>query len=73
VRWTVDGRNLTYIKDDNGVSNIWNQPLSGGPPQRITSFKSGRIFNFNWSHDGKYLALARGSMSGDVVLIRDVR
>jgi Tol biopolymer transport system component len=55
------------------VSNIWSQPLNGGKPVQLTNFTTGRIFNFDWSRDGKWLALARGSMTNDVVLISDLR
>ncbi len=73
IRWTADGRALTYIATHGGVSNIWSQPLAGGKPAQLTNFKTGRIFNFDWSPDGKWLALARGSVTSDVVLISDLR
>jgi eukaryotic-like serine/threonine-protein kinase len=70
IRWTQDGRNLTYIREQQGVSNIWAQPFDGGSPKQITDFTAGQIFNFAWSKDGQQLALARGSQTSDVVLIR---
>jgi Tol biopolymer transport system component/DNA-binding winged helix-turn-helix (wHTH) protein len=70
--WSLDGR-LTYIDQRNGVSNIWSQPIDGSPPKQLTKFKSGRIFQFAWSRDGKWLALARGAVTSDVVLISDFR
>ena len=73
IRWTSDGRGLTYIDTQGGVSNIWSQPLNGGKPVQLTNFTTGRIFNFDWSRDGKWLALARGSVTSDVVLISDLR
>jgi serine/threonine protein kinase/Tol biopolymer transport system component len=73
IRWTHDGRNLTYIHDQQGVSNIWAQPLDGRPPKQITSLTAGQIFNFAWSKDGQQLALARGSQTSDVVLIRSLK
>ena len=72
IRWTVDGRALTYIDTQGGVSNIWIQPLDGGPRQQLTNFSSDLIFYYDWSPDGKKLALARGSKTSDVVLIRDM-
>ena len=72
IRWTVDGRALTYIDTQGGVSNIWIQPLDGGPRKQLTDFKSDLIFYYDWSPDGKKLALARGSKTSDVVLIRDI-
>jgi Tol biopolymer transport system component len=43
------------------TSNIWRQNLAGGAPKPITNFDSGQIFDFDWSRDGKQLALTRGS------------
>jgi serine/threonine protein kinase len=71
VRWTSDGRALTYIETRGMASNIWSQPLAGGAPRQLTDWKSDRIFNFAWSRDGKQLALARGVVTNDVVLISD--
>lgn len=71
VRWAVDGRALTYIVTKDGVSNIWAQPLDGSPPKPLTDFKSDLIIYYAWSPDGNNLALARGSMISDVVLISD--
>jgi Tol biopolymer transport system component len=73
VHWAPDGHSLTYIDTKDGVSNIWSQPLDGGKPVPLTNFKTGRIFNFDWSPDGKWLALARGSITSDVVLIEDLK
>jgi len=70
LRWTQDSRELTYILDKQGVSNIWVQPFDGGPPKQLTDFTAGLIFNFAWSQDGQQIALARGSWTADVVLIR---
>lgn len=53
VNWTADSKNLAYINDIGGVSNVWLQPLGGEPPRQITNFQSGRILAFDWSRDGK--------------------
>jgi eukaryotic-like serine/threonine-protein kinase len=70
IRWTRDSRSFTYIQDKEGVSNIWEQPLDGSTPRQLTDFPTGVIYNFDWSQDGRRLALARGSQTNDVVLIR---
>ena len=54
-------------------SILWEQPVAGGPPRQLTKFTSGRIFNFAYTPDRKRLFLARGTRTGDVVLIRDFR
>ena len=68
-RWATKGDALQYVLTKNGISNLWEQKLTGGPPKEITSFQSGLIFDFSWSWDGKQLALTRGSNSSDVILI----
>ncbi len=67
--WSPDGHQLQYLLTRDAVTNIWEQPLDGGPPRQVTMFSSGRIFDFNWSRDGKRLLLARGEVSSDVVLL----
>jgi len=71
LQWTPDGRAINYVALNNGVSNIWRQPIDGGPPFQITKFETGRIFNFAYSRDGKQLALSRGTLNSDVVLIKN--
>ena len=73
LRWTPDGRAVAYIEMKNGVSNIVAQPLDGGEPKPLTDFKADRIFSFAWSRDGKQLALSRGTVNNDVVLIKDFK
>ena len=72
LAWTPDGRAVSFVNNENGVSNIWQQPVSGGPAVANTHFKSGTIFNFQWSRDGR-LALSRGSEMTDAVLIKNFR
>jgi serine/threonine protein kinase/Tol biopolymer transport system component len=73
VRWTSDGSALTYIDTRKGISNLWSQPLAGGRPKQLTNFQAETIFDFAWSRDGKQLALARGVINNDVVLISNFR
>jgi Tol biopolymer transport system component/DNA-binding winged helix-turn-helix (wHTH) protein len=72
-RWAPGGEAIDYVLTRNGVSNIWRQRLAGGPPIQITNFESGEIFDFEWSRDGRQLALTRGSESSDVILISNFR
>ncbi|MCP9493271.1 MAG: protein kinase [Pyrinomonadaceae bacterium MAG19_C2-C3] len=71
VRWTPDGKGLTYIDIRDGVSNIWLQTLSGDATRQITNFKSERIFSYDWSADGKNLVCERGAELSDVVAINN--
>jgi len=69
LHWSPDGQALLYIDTKGGVSNIWSQPIDGSPAKQVTNFKSDLIFDFDWSHDGKQLAVSRGNQPSDVVLI----
>ncbi|HET6863383.1 MAG TPA: protein kinase, partial [Pyrinomonadaceae bacterium] len=70
VRFTPDGSALAYIMNKDGSSNIWIQPLDGGPARQLTHFNSDQIFWFEWSPDGKQLGVSRGAITSDVVMIR---
>ena len=72
-RWAPRGDAIDYILTRNGVSNIWQQNLAGGAPKQITNFELGQIFDFDWSRDGRQLALTRGSESSDVILMSNLR
>jgi TolB protein len=70
IKWTPDGRALAYLDVRSGASNIWSQPLDGGPPKPLTNFdESSQVLSFAWSRDGKQLAMARGRSKADVILI----
>lgn len=71
IRWTASGDALTYVRTKDGVSNLWSQPINGGPAKQITNFTSGLIWRHAWSRDGKYLALARGNLAADAVMLTD--
>jgi eukaryotic-like serine/threonine-protein kinase len=72
-RWAPTGDALQYSLTKHGVSNLWEQKLTGGAQKQITNFQSGMILDFSWSPDAKQLALTRGSNSSDVILISNVR
>ena len=67
--WSLTGKSVEYVLTQNGASNIWEQPLEGGTPRRLTNFNSGQIFDFDWSADGTRLRLCRGQVNKDVVLL----
>lgn len=71
IRWSPDGKALDYILTIDGVSNIWRQPIDGGPAKQLTDWRTDRIFRFDWSRDGQLLC-ERGTYVDDVILIRDI-
>jgi Tol biopolymer transport system component/DNA-binding winged helix-turn-helix (wHTH) protein len=62
-----------WIETSDEISNLWSQPFNGGTPTRLTDFKTERIFDYAWSHDGQRLACARGAVKHDVVMLNSLR
>jgi Tol biopolymer transport system component len=73
VAFTPDGKAVAYTIVENGVANVWEQPLDGSPGHRLTNFTSDRIRMFQFSPDGKWIGIARNHVVSDVVLLRDTR
>jgi eukaryotic-like serine/threonine-protein kinase len=73
AQWSLDGRSILYTVNNNNVTNIWSQPLDGGPPKQVTDFKDSLMTGFAWSRDGKTLASTRGTLWRDAVLITEAR
>jgi len=73
LHYSRDGKALVYAVRENGVDNLWSQPLDGSPGRWLTSFKSEHLGDFHWSPDGSKLAVVRGHTDSDIVLLRDQR
>ena len=73
IHWSHDQKSIQFLLTRHGATNVWEQPLAGGPPRPVTSFTSGHIFDFSWSRDGKQLLLAKGEETSDVVLVSNFR
>ncbi len=71
VHFTPDGKTIAYAILDKGVGNIWVEPLDGSKGHQLTNFTSEQITSFAWSPDGKRLAVSRGELTSDVILLRD--
>jgi Tol biopolymer transport system component len=70
---TPDGKAVAYDTVENGVGNVWAQPLDGSPGHWLTNFTSDQIRTFQFSPDGKSLGVVRRHAISDVVLLRDTR
>ncbi|HEX8150351.1 MAG TPA: winged helix-turn-helix domain-containing protein [Pyrinomonadaceae bacterium] len=68
VHWAPDGRAVAYVRKNGGGSNVWLQPVAGGPPKRLTNFQDDQLFRFDISQDGR-LVFERGATIKDAVLI----
>lgn len=73
LSFTPDGKALAYPIRENGVDNLWVQPLDGSAGHKITNFNADQIGDFHWSPDGKSLALLRTHVDSDVVLIQQTK
>ncbi len=71
VRWSPDGKSLTYWSGV-GIPNLWRLPLDTDKPEQMTDFKSGRIFNYGWSRDGKNIFVVRAIVNSDLIMFRDL-
>ena len=49
-----------------------SQLLDGSAAKPVTDFKTETIFRYDWSRDGKKLARARGTVTSDVMLIKNL-
>ena len=66
-----DEKTMIYNAKKSDADNLWSQPIDGGEPKQLTKFLSETIFNFARSRDGKQFAIARGTSSSDIILIKD--
>jgi tricorn protease-like protein len=64
---------VTLYDSRTGTPNLWAVPLDGSPMKQLTDFKPDGIFNRQLSFDGKSMAMSRGLITSDVILISDFR
>ena len=70
-----DGKAVVYPIRENGVENMWLQPIdgagAGGGGRRITNFSADGFEWYGYSPDGKILSVLRNHPESDIVLLRD--
>jgi eukaryotic-like serine/threonine-protein kinase len=71
ISFTPDGKGVLYVVREKGVDNLWLQPLDGKVHRQLTHFNKDRIFRFVYSPDGSQLAIERGTVESDAVLLHD--
>jgi Tol biopolymer transport system component len=71
--WSADGKSVTIVDSRTGTPNLWSFPLDGSPMKQLTDFKPDGLFNGDLSFDGKLMAISRGTVTSDVILISDFR
>jgi Tol biopolymer transport system component len=73
ILWMPDDKGFVVIDPRDGVSNLWAIPIGGGSDVQLTHFKNNKLFAVSIAHDGKSLAVARGPVVSDVIMINDFR
>jgi serine/threonine protein kinase/Tol biopolymer transport system component len=73
LQFSPDGKALAYDIRENGIDNVWLQPLDGSPGRKITNFNSEQILDLQWSPDGKTLGILRTHSDSDVVLLQETK
>ncbi len=73
LAFTPDGKGVVYLVREKGVENLWLQPLDGTPHRQLTHFKKDKTFRFAFSPDGSQIAMERGEVESDAVLLHDSR
>jgi Tol biopolymer transport system component len=71
LTYAPDPKAVVYTVRERGVDNLWEQPLDNSPARQVTHFTSQRIIRFLFSPDGSKLAVERGHVESDAVLLRD--
>jgi Tol biopolymer transport system component/tRNA A-37 threonylcarbamoyl transferase component Bud32 len=69
--YAPDPKAVVYVVREKGVDNLWEQPLDNSPARQLTHFTAERIMRFRFSPDGSKIAVERGHVESDAVLLRD--
>lgn len=60
---SLDGKQIAFISDRGGLSNVWVMDIDGSNLKQITKEKKNIIHSPKWSPDGQYIAVTKGIMS----------
>lgn len=66
-----DSKCIVYVARQKGVDNLWSQALNGTKRKQLTAFDKDLIFRYEYSQDGKQIAIERGNVEADAFLLRD--
>jgi serine/threonine protein kinase/Tol biopolymer transport system component len=71
LRWTPDGRGLSFLSTIGNAQHLMMQPLAGGAPMQLTHFDSepSMILAYAWSKDGKKIAMSRARYNARDIVI----
>jgi Tol biopolymer transport system component/C-terminal processing protease CtpA/Prc len=58
--WSADARMLWFVRDRQGVQNVWVRSAAGGEARQATRFTDGRVLWPSITRDGALIAFERG-------------
>src|SRR5260370_27748132 len=74
LKVSLDGKQFSYLGspgDGPTAHDLFVMPLSGGQGQNLTAARSGRpIPQFDWRHDGSFVALVQRGFTHEIASIR---
>jgi Tol biopolymer transport system component len=70
-RFTPDGKGLIYAIRQNGTDSLLLQPIDGSASRHYTGPAAGAIRSYQYSPDGKSLAVLEVERQSDVVLLHE--
>jgi Tol biopolymer transport system component len=72
-RWSPDGTRLAVARLIDGVTNLWVTDGAGEHATQLTQFPLGDILSLAWLPDSRRIVVNAGTLSRDVVLVRNFR
>ncbi len=73
LAFASDSKSVVYLVREKNIDNLWEEPLDNSPARQLTHFNAEQIARFRFSPDGTKLAIERGHLESDAVLLRDTR
>jgi hypothetical protein len=71
LQFSADRQFLFYGAMEGDAGNVFKMPVAGGAPIQVTRFQADPIARFSVSPDERTIAVSRGPVRTDVVLVRD--
>ncbi|HKE29792.1 MAG TPA: winged helix-turn-helix domain-containing protein [Bryobacteraceae bacterium] len=73
LRWSADGKALTFVSQANRTLEFWSEPADGGRPARSGVSLPADAQQVSWSRDGKRIVYLRREVKVDLALITNFR
>ena len=70
LRWSADGKAVIYICHSGRSTQVWSQPIDGGPPERVAQPLPDDVLHAVWSRDGNRIVYLQRQIKTDLALVR---